>query len=181
MRLNLTLIVLALAAALAIGCGSSGSSGSGSGASSGSSATDSSTASSGGDSSSGGESNGGAKVKAEFTQEGDAICQRVPTEYGKKAKALEAEAKKSNKPKPSKSETTLKAAVPPLYVAAEAFEELTPPEGDEEEIEAIIAALESAAEGLEAEPEAEFSGTKSPFAEFQKLTKAYGFRSCSQL
>ena len=48
-------------------------------------------------------------------------------------------------------------------------------------MEAIIAALEKAAEGLEKKPNSPLSGPKSPFAEFQKLTKAYGLAVCSQL
>jgi hypothetical protein len=185
MRLKLTFICLALfVAAFAAGCGSSGSSGS----SSGSGATGSSTSSSTGDTSStGGSSSGGEAesgkplTKAEFIAKGDAICAKVPQEYSAKVEELGEEAKKSKKPKPSTAETNTKAAVPPLYVAVGSLEELTPPKGEEQQAEAIVAALESAAKGVEQKPESELSGPKSPFAEFQKLTKAYGFKGCSQL
>jgi hypothetical protein len=195
MRLRFTFIVLALAAVLAVGCGSSGSSGSSSGADSGSSASESSTASTNGDSSTGGDSStsgdsssggeaadsGKPLTKAEFIKEGEGICAKVPQEYGVKVKALEEEAKKSKKPKPTTAETNSKAAIPPLYVAIESFEELTPPKGEEKQVEAIVASLESAAKGVEQKPESELVGPKSPFAEFQKLTAAYGFKGCSQL
>jgi hypothetical protein len=195
MRLRFTIIVLALTAVLGVGCGSTGSSGSSSGADSGSSASESSNASTNGDSSTGGDSStsgdsssgaeaadsGKPLTKAEFIKRGDAICEAVPQEYSKKLSALEEEAKKSKKPKPSKTESNLNAAVPPLYAAIEALEELAPPQGDEQEAAAIVAALKSAAKGLEEKPESELLGPKSPFAEFQKLTKAYGFKLCSQL
>jgi hypothetical protein len=186
MRLKITFICLALAAVIVVGCGSSGSSGSSAGGGSGSSATESSTAgggdSSGGDSSSGGEAASGKPLtKAEFISKGDAICAEVPQEYNEKLTAMEKEAEKEKKPKPTTAESNVEAAVPPLYVAIEKLEELGPPKGDEAEIEAIISALESAAEGVEAKPSSELTGPKSPFAEFQKLSTAYGFKGCSQL
>ena len=178
MRLKLTVICLALIAIVAVGCGGSG--GSSGGSSGGGSATESSSA---GDSGSGGESapKGKPLTKAAFIKEGDGICAKIPQEFGKKVKALEEEAKKKKQPKPSTAEINSKAAVPPLYVAVESFEELAPPKGDEQQAEAIIAALESAAKGVEQKPESELAGPKSPFAEFQKLTKAYGFEICSTL
>lgn len=189
MRLKITLICLALAAVLVVGCGSSGSSSSGSGAKESSTATTtgdtSSSSSTSGDSSgdsSGSEAASGKPLtKAEFIAKGDAICAKVPPEYSKLIKALEAEAKEDKKPKPTEAEKNAKAAVPPLYVAVASLEELTPPKGEEQKTEAIVAALESAAKGLEQKPESELSGTKSPFAEFQKLTSAYGFKSCNLL
>lgn len=152
MRLNLTLTSIVLAAALFCGCGGSGSTDAGSS----SSAT--------------------PLTKAKFIKKGDEICGKVPPSYQAKLAKLEKE-----KPKPTQAETNLKAAVPPLYIAAEELEELGPPSGDEQQIEAIIEALKSAVKGLEANPESELAGPKSPFAEFQKLTKKYGFKGCSQL
>lgn len=136
-----------------------------------------------GDSSTGADGDGGSAPlsKAQFIKQGDAICQQVPTRYGKLLQEFEKEAKTEGKPKPSTAEGNLKAAVPPLPEAAEELEDLSPPAGDEEKAEAIVAALEAAAEGLEAKPSSELSGPKSPFAEFQKLTNEYGFKVCSQL
>jgi hypothetical protein len=173
MRFKLTLICLAIAALFAVGCGSSSTTG-------GASGTEPST---GGDSSSGGESapQGKPLTKAAFIKQGDAICAEVPQEYNKNLEALEKEAKKEKKPKPTTAEINSKAAVPPIHIAVEKLEKLGPPKGDEAEIEAIVKAMESAAKGVEAKPESELSGPKSPFAEFQKLTTAYGFQGCSQL
>lgn len=142
----------------------------------------------GGDDSSGsggttadGTSSGAPLSKAAFIKQGDAICEKVPARYQEEATKLGEQAQKQGKPKPSTAEVNLKAAVPPLDSAIEELEGLTPPSGDEDEAEAIVDALEVAAEGLEAKPTSELSGPKSPFAEFQKLTREYGFKLCSQL
>lgn len=123
-------------------------------------------------------SGSGPLTKSQFIKQGDAICQKVPTRY----RELLQEFEKENKgKKPSTAEANLNAAVPPLPEAAEELEGLTPPEGDEQKAEAIIAALEAATKGLEEKPTSELTGPKSPFAEFQKLTREYGFQVCSQL
>ncbi len=116
--------------------------------------------------------------KAALIKEGDEICNRVPETYGKTLQALEK--KNGGKQLPTK-EANLKAAVPPLYTAVEELEQLSAPSGEEEELEAIVTALEAAAKGLEKKPGSPLSGPKSPFAEFQKLTGEYGFQVCSQL
>lgn len=178
MRFKITFFCLALAAVIAVGCGSSGSSSSGGG---GSSATESSSATTSGDTSTSGDSGDAPLSKTEFISKGDAICGQVPQEYEAKVKEMEEDAKKKKKPQPSEVEKNETAAIPPIYVAASALEELPAPKGDEKQVEAIIAAMESAAKGLEQKPGSELSGPKSPFAEFQKLTAAYGFKGCSQL
>jgi hypothetical protein len=78
-------------------------------------------------------------------------------------------------------EINSKAAVPPIFKAVEKMEELGPPKGEEEEVEAIVDALEAAGTGLEEEPGAPLVGPKSPYAEFVKLTEDYGFKFCNQL
>lgn len=127
------------------------------------------------------QSSGKPLSKPAFIKQGDAVCAGVPTDFQSRLQSLEKEKEEANQPKATTAEIAEKAAIPPLYTAAVKLEELVPPSGDEQEAEAIIAALEKAAEGLEANPNAEFSGPKSPFAEFQALTKKYGFKTCNQL
>lgn len=119
-----------------------------------------------------------SSAKAAFIEEGDAICNQIPVHYNTALQKLEKEA---GKKKVSKAEGNLKAAVPPLYTAAGELQALTPPAGEEEQVEAIIAALEGAAKGLEAKPESELGGPNSPFAEFETLSGEFGFKICSQL
>jgi hypothetical protein len=61
------------------------------------------------------------------------------------------------------------------------METLNPPAGEERTLEKVVSALELAAKGMEEAPNSELSGPKSPFAEFQKLTKEFGFETCSGL
>lgn len=135
----------------------------------------------GGNGVSDGGSGSGPLTKAQFIKQADAICQKVPLKYEEARQKLESEAESDKKPKPSTAEINLAAAVPPLPEAAKEIEDLTPPTGDEAEAEAIVGALEAAAKGLEEKPNSELTGPKSPFAEFQKLTKAYGLQLCSRL
>lgn len=130
----------------------------------------------GGDGDAGGD--GAPLSKAAYVKQGDAICEKVPLRFSQTLTTLEKESKGK---KLSPAEANLKAAVPPLYTAAEELEGLTPPSGQEAKTEAIIDALEGAAKGLEAKPTSELSGPKSPFAEFQKLSKEFGFKACSEL
>jgi hypothetical protein len=175
-------------AVLVVGCGggggdtSGGTNGSTSAASgsTGATTTGGSSGEGGSNASSGeGGSNASSKplTKKEFLTQGDTICGKVPATYNSKLQKLEKEAGKPL----SKAESNLKAAIPPLPVAAEELAELTPPKGDEQEVEAIVAALEAATKGLEEKPSSELSGPQSPFAEFQKLTGEYGFRVCTEL
>lgn len=128
-----------------------------------------------------GNSSSAPLTKAQFVKKADAICENVPVRYRKLLGEFEKEQKKQGKPKPSVAESNLAAAVPPLPEAAEELEALNPPSGDEQKVEAMIAALDAAAEGLEKKPNSALSGPQSPFDEFQKLTKAYGLTACSQL
>jgi hypothetical protein len=128
-----------------------------------------------------------AAKKSEFIKRGDLICEEVPQEYGKKVQALEKELQKKKgkkllqKNKVPQEEATLKAGVPPLRTAAKKFEKLGPPEGEEEQALKIIEALEAAADALEQDPSLPLVGPKSPFKEFEQLTKKFGFKFCPQL
>ncbi|HEX5610081.1 MAG TPA: hypothetical protein VFX45_08320 [Solirubrobacterales bacterium] len=156
--IGVLLAVLAIAA-VGIGCGSSSDDSSGSGDSGSEPPSIASTSIS----------------KAKYVKKGDEICTNVPTEYQKLVSKL------PKKQQENKKIATPKAAVPPLRTASEEFAELGAPDGDEAKAEEIVAALEAAGDGLEKEPEGELSGPKSSFAEFNKLTKQMGFKTCSEL
>jgi hypothetical protein len=133
-----------------------------------------------GSSSDSSESSGPPLSKAAFVKQGDAICEKVPNRYQARLKTLPKE-KKSQSPQAEKEEENLKAAVPPLRTATTELEGLNLPTKDAQQAEAIVAALEEGADGVKAKPSSELSGSKSPMANFQKLTEKYGFKVCSQL
>lgn len=155
--------------------------------------TEESTTEEGEDASSGGSSatptvTGPSLKKAEYVKKGDEICGKVPQAFQplfqKASGELEEEEKKQKK-KFSETEkeevVNLKAAIPPLGPALEEFGELGSPEGDEEFAQEVIDALAAAKSGLEDDPSLPLTGKGSPFEEFVKLTKGYGFQSCPQL
>jgi len=172
--IGVVLAVLVIAA-IGIGCGSSSddsTDGGGDG-----------TAANGETSGGGSDGAGAAPVtvssksipKNKYVKEGDAICVAVPTEYQQYLGEL------PKKQQENKQISVPKAAIPPLEKATKDLAELGAPNGDQAKAEEIVAALEAAIEGLEEEPKGELSGPKSSFAEFNKLTNAMGFKSCSTL
>jgi hypothetical protein len=183
MRLKIILGSVLVVAVVVVGCGggsdTSGSTSAGGtdGSTTGSSTQAGSTDSTEASGSTGNNASAKPLSKKEFIAKGDAICGEIPAEYEVKRQEVIKEAPK----KATTEEINLKAAVPPIFTAVENMEKLGPPKGEEAEIEAIIDSLEAAGKGLEEEPTAPLVGPKSPYAEFQKLTKAYGFTFCSQL
>lgn len=156
----LSAIVVGLLALLAAGCGGGG-----------------------GDPTAGGTGASGEAPlsKAVFIKKGDAICAAVPGEFQKRLTGLEKRQEAAKKPKPSFAKVAEVATLPPLEKAVRALEALPPPEGEELQAQTIVKALENAIASLEENPTGELAGPKSPFAEFQRLTRQYGFKTCSQL
>jgi hypothetical protein len=71
--------------------------------------------------------------------------------------------------------------IPSVEEEISGIEALTPPEGDEEEVQAILDAVRSATEEVKANPETVAAGgDASPFSEANQLAKAYGLKVCGQ-
>jgi maltose-binding protein MalE len=158
--------VLAIAI-VAAGCGSSGSdSSSGSSSDSSSSDTTATTA---------------ALSKAEFIKQGDAICtegnESIETEANEFAKENNINTKKPTKAQ--KEEVIVEVVAPDVHRQGEEIAELAAPSGDEAEAEAIVAAVEGAADELEETPSLLF-GEKNPLAKAAKLAGSYGFKVCGE-
>jgi hypothetical protein len=182
LKFILSLIAVLVVGAVAFGCGGS-SSDSGSTGSSGAETRSTGGGSEGGEdgttqNASGNGAGGAPLTKAAFIKQGDKICGEIPAEYEKLRQKL---LKSPEKNEASTAKVNEVAAIPPVLTAVESFEELTPPKGEEAAAEAIVDALEAAGKGLEEEPAAPLVGPKSPYAEFQKLTKEYGFQFCKEL
>jgi hypothetical protein len=163
-----SMVAVALGCMLLVGCGGGGGDDDTAGASGGGDGSGASPTSS---------ASGPPENKAQFIKQGDSICGKVPETYGKLRSKLENQSKKP----PTKEEEIMKAAVPPLRTAAQELMDLGAPPGDEDLAAEIVDALEAAADGLEKNPQAPFTGPKSPFKEFIQLTQSYGFKGCPQL
>ena len=76
-------------------------------------------------------------------------------------------------------EFTTTETVPLLTLQVEALRALTPPEGDQETLDAIWDAMEEGVNTLEENPETALDGS-DPMADAMELARSYGFRSCGE-
>ena len=163
----ITMLAGALAIAIvAAGCGSSSSDSSSTSSDSSSSDTTATTA---------------ALSKAELIKQGDAICTKgnesIETEANEFAKENNVNTKKPTKAQ--KEEVIVEVVAPDVRRQGEEIAELGVPSGDEAEVEAIVAAVEGAADELEETPSLLF-GEKNPLAKATKLAGSYGFKVCGE-
>ncbi|HEU4461280.1 MAG TPA: hypothetical protein VFR75_01685 [Solirubrobacterales bacterium] len=116
-------------------------------------------------------------TKAEFTKQANAGCK----EHDKEREELFKEVSKSIDP----SEVTRKdqeglvsdVLLPPYEKDVENLESLGAPEGDEQQVEAIVAAMEKSIDDVEAKPLVALRST-SQFAEPNELAEKYGLEDC---
>jgi hypothetical protein len=129
-----------------------------------------------------GDSGEARLTKAELIEQGDNICQQAD---GKRLAGLapyirEAKEGKGLPPKPQQEELVVELVLPPFQEEAEELSELNPPEADEEEVQALIQAIEEAVERGEADPSSILGGASSQFGEAEKLGREYGFKHCGR-
>ena len=118
-------------------------------------------------------------TRSEFLQQGNAICRRGELERGK----LLTGAEKLVKPgeelgKAGKEKLILTAAVNPYRKMTKELKELGAPEGEEEKVEAIIEAMEEAAQKAEDDPLLALESI-APFAKANKLNQEFGLTNCA--
>jgi hypothetical protein len=144
-------------AAIAAGCG-------------GGSDTSSSTAVAGG-----GEGDSSLS-KAAFIQRGDALCAKNNTAMAKQANELTpGNGGKNITPQEAEDELVTDVFAPGIGRQAEDISSLGAPAGEEDEVEAIVAAIEAGAKEAEQDPSSFGSGA---FSEASELARAYGFKVC---
>jgi hypothetical protein len=154
-RLALALLAFAATVALLAGCGG------GSGDDSTSSGTE-------------------AMTKAAFIKRADAICAK--TDKTQEA-ALEDFFDQRPNAKPTQAlneKVVVVVGLPAVQTEAEEIAALPVPEGDEDEIQAIVDGVEEAVEKGEADPSSLVGkGTSGPFEAVGKLAGEYGFKACA--
>lgn len=168
--------------ALGIGCGDDDG-----GSSAGAGASDQAGAEQAGDAGTGGsDQTGGAAddvttsslSKGAYINRAEFICGRAGQGI---LDALEAERKEKNLPEPEGFDVPASTAalLPPVERESSELQELGAPQGDEDEVEAILAALQ---QGIDAAAEGEIS-TLGDFGKylvpFDKLVRAYGLEGCA--
>ncbi|MDQ3729947.1 MAG: hypothetical protein M3355_10205 [Actinomycetota bacterium] len=114
--------------------------------------------------------------KLEFLRQADEIC--VSTESQIEAAADDLVTAKKD-PKPAEVErVALEIVVPALESEIAAIGALGAPEGDEEEVKAILDATEQGIAEIEADPQALLDGVPESLSRAEKLSSQYGSRQC---
>lgn len=126
----------------------------------------------------GGDDGTTALSKQEFIKQGNAVCKAGESERTE----LFAEAQKEIKPgdtfdQKDKAELVRTVLVEPYEKMIKGVEELGAPEGDEQQVEALLQAMEKATQKAEADP-ARTIKTIIPFAEANKAADEYGLTDC---
>lgn len=119
-------------------------------------------------------------TKAEFIEQGDAICKEGNKQSEKEAEEF---AEENDFTLEEASEEQLEEAVTEVLVSslsrqAEELDALGAPEGDEDQVEAIVVSLEGAVEEIEDDPSLVFQN--EVLKEPSKLADDYGFEVCGE-
>jgi hypothetical protein len=124
-----------------------------------------------------GSDSDGPLTKAEFIEQGDALCKKVDDQKKKDTKAFATETGLlSGKPLSAADEKRfiLTIAMPPIQAEAEELRALEPP--DEPAVKSILSELEKAVKA--SEENARKGKASDTFAQVAKQAEEYGFKAC---
>jgi hypothetical protein len=136
----------------------------------------------GDDTSSGGDSSESTSslTKPEFIKQADTICEK-----GNESIAAEAEefAEENDidieKPTTAQQEEVVSDVIAPaIHEQAEKIDDLGAPSGEEDEVTAIVEAVENGADEAEASPDTIVEGDEGPFEEANELATKFGLKVC---
>jgi hypothetical protein len=114
--------------------------------------------------------------KVEFLHEADRIC--FASEARIEAAADDLVAGRDD-PNPAEVERVARSiVVPALESEVRAIRALGVPEGDQRQVEAIVAATEQGIAAIERDPRGLLDGVPAPLVRAQRLAEAYGSRQC---
>lgn len=114
-----------------------------------------------------------AITQAEFITQADAICKAGNATIDAAATAV------GDNPSAADIELFVTSAViPGVQAQHDSIDALGAPEGDEDQIAALLAALQTGIDNLTADPGAITTAEGSPFAEANQLASDYGLQEC---
>lgn len=115
--------------------------------------------------------------KEEFIAQADAICKAGDKEIDAAGEEFFSE---GGSPGQAEEETFItETVIPNVQGQVDGIAALAPPEGDEDEVQAIVDAAQQAIDDVEADPSV--LGTQGdPFAEANQLAQDYGLKVCGQ-
>lgn len=116
-------------------------------------------------------------TKAEFTKQANAACKEHASERDELFKSVSATIKPSEVTKADQEKLISDVLIPPYEKNIESIEDLGAPEGDEKEVEALIKAMQSSVDKVEANPLVALR-TTIQFAGANSLAAKYGLNDC---
>lgn len=120
--------------------------------------------------------------KADFVKQADEICARKETEKNKDLEAAFSQLGKEGKSgKKAEEELVTGTALPPISEMTEELKDLGAPSGEEDQVDAMIKALEEEIEKIEGDPSSVISGSGGGFDKANRLAKEMGLKACSQI
>jgi hypothetical protein len=118
---------------------------------------------------------GGSQLtKAQFIQQGNAICKQAAVEQAKLASQHKGEVVSGN------FEAVTEVFVPPMEKELRRLQALSPPQADEQEIGTILRAIESGVEDAKADYLDLFVKETDPFVQANALARKYGLEACAE-
>lgn len=123
-------------------------------------------------------SSGAAPAKAAFIKEADKICSTADVKLSEEVVSYAKENNISIEEEPSKDDQTKiyeEVVLPNVHKQAEELEGLTPPAGDESEVEDITSTLTQEVEDAESDPG---NISEDTLKEASEKAKAYGLQTC---
>jgi hypothetical protein len=162
------LMVLATLGAMAVGCGDDDEAGGGTSA----------EVTAGGSEES--EVTTSSLSKSQYVQRANRACEGVRADYLTELVSYTQKHRSEGKPRSELARDTIREVLLPIAEAeSTALRELGAPAGDEEQIEAILAAQQKAIDELaEAQEELELGQVPTQFAAAGKLARSYGMGGC---
>ncbi len=122
-----------------------------------------------------GDSNDDALSKSEFVAKASAVC----TTNNKKIEAAANDTFGKGRPSAADVEQfTTQTVVPVSQDTIDKIKDLSPPKDDEDQVNAILTSAQTATDKLKADPSSN-TDQNNPYAETDKLAKAYGLTACS--
>jgi hypothetical protein len=119
-------------------------------------------------------------TRAEFIEQADAICTESSKQIEREYRAFaEGGARKGGISKAEGQEVGQEILLPNVQSRVEELRELNPPEADEDQITAMLDALEAGVEEGRENPKSLFSGDY-PLEEANKMAQEYGFKACGR-
>jgi hypothetical protein len=120
---------------------------------------------------------GGPLTKEVFIDLADGVCAQGDKRIDQEADQVFGQGRPS---KQQQEEFVTDTVLPEIQIQIDQIRRLTPPEGDEEEVTAILDAAQSAIDEGEQDPSllVQGGGGADPFAEANRLAREYGLKEC---